>query len=263
MKNIEHLKTVYDPIDLEIKWQRLIAIMDEIDNAIIKTAFSTIVSESHDFACILLDEKGNSICQSSFSPPDFCVIIPSTTRSIIDKIGKNNINNGDVFVTNDPWIAAGHLPDYAIITPIFHKNILIGFVATIAHLADVGGHSGDIIANDVFTEGLCIPPSKLLKKYKENDLIFNLISNNTRVPDLVIGDLRAIVGTHKLGLKRIEEFISDYNLKTLMKISTTIRKNSEYLLRNKIYKLENGIYKYKLQIDGYFETVDLNVKIKI
>ena len=263
MKNINHLKTVYDPIDLEIKWQRLIAIMDEIDNAIIKTAFSTIVSESHDFACILLDEKGNSICQSSFSPPDFCVIIPSTTRSILDKIGKNNINNGDVFVTNDPWIAAGHLPDYAIITPIFNKNILIGFVATIAHLADVGGHSGDIIANDVFTEGLCIPPSKLFKKHKENDLIFNLISNNTRVPDLVIGDLRAIVGTHKLGLKRIDEFIHDYNLKTLMYISTTIRKNSEYLLRKKIYKLENGIYKYKLQIDGYFETVDLNVQIKI
>ncbi len=74
---------VQDPIDLEIKWQRLIAIMDEIDNATIKTAFSTIVSDSHDFACILLDSSGNSICQSSFSPPDFCVIIPSTARKII------------------------------------------------------------------------------------------------------------------------------------------------------------------------------------
>ena len=201
---------VQDPIDLEIKWQRLIAIMDEIDNATIKTAFSTIVSDSHDFACILLDSNGNSICQSSFSPPDFCVIIPSTARKIINKIGKNNINDGDVLVTNDPWIAAGHLPDYAILTPIFFKNKLIGFIGTIAHLADVGGHNGDIIANDVYTEGLCIPPSKLVKKSLENNFLFNIISNNTRVPDLVIGDLRAIIGTHKLGKNRIEEFFNDY-----------------------------------------------------
>ena len=254
---------VQDPIDLEIKWQRLIAIMDEIDNATIKTAFSTIVSDSHDFACILLDSNGNSICQSSFSPPDFCVIIPSTARKIINKIGKENINNGDVLVTNDPWIAAGHLPDYAILTPIFFKNKLIGFIGTIAHLADVGGHNGDIIANDVYTEGLCIPPSKLVKKSFENNFLFNIISNNTRVPDLVIGDLRAIIGTHKLGKNRIEEFFNDYKLNNFIKLSSVIMGNSEELLRNKIYKLKNGVYKYNLNIDGYFDIVTLNVSIKI
>ena len=262
MKNKKQIH-VKDPIDLEIKWQRLVAIMDEIDNATIKTAFSTIVSDSHDFACILLDSSGNSICQSSFSPPDFCVIIPSTARKIINKIGKNNINDGDVLVTNDPWIAAGHLPDYAILTPIFFKRKLIGFIGTIAHLADVGGHNGDIIANDVYTEGLCIPPSKLVKKNTENKFLFNIISCNTRVPDLVIGDLRAIIGTHKLGKNRIEEFFSDYRLNNFVNLSGIIRGSSEDLLRNKIYKLKNGTYKYNLNIDGYFDIVTLNVKIEI
>jgi len=262
MKNKKQIH-VKDPIDLEIKWQRLVAIMDEIDNATIKTAFSTIVSDSHDFACILLDSSGNSICQSSFSPPDFCVIIPSTARKIINKIGKNNINDGDVLVTNDPWIAAGHLPDYAILTPIFFKRKLIGFIGTIAHLADVGGHNGDIIANDVYTEGLCIPPSKLVNKNTENNFLFNIISCNTRVPDLVIGDLRAIIGTHKLGKNRIEEFFSDYRLNNFVNLSGIIRGSSEDLLRNKIYKLKNGTYKYKLNIDGYFDIVTLNVKIEI
>ena len=260
---IENNNLIKDPIDFEIKWQRLISIMDEIDNATIKTAFSTIVSDSHDFACILLDSFGNSICQSSFSPPDFCVIIPSTARKIIKKIGVTNINRGDVLVTNDPWIAAGHLPDYAILTPIFIKNKLIGFIGTIAHLADVGGHSGDIIANDVFTEGLCVPPSKLFDKNKENTFIFNIISNNTRVPDLVIGDLRAIVGTHKLGISRINDFLLDYKINSLNGLSLTIRKSSEILLKNKIFELKNGTYEYSLNIDGYFDIVTLKAKITI
>ena len=80
----------YNEIDIEIQWQRLIAIMDEIDNATVKSSFSTIVGESRDFACILVDSKGRSLCQSSYSPPNFCVILPRTVKAIIEKIGINN-----------------------------------------------------------------------------------------------------------------------------------------------------------------------------
>ena len=90
-------------------------------------------------------------------------------------------------------------------------------------MADVGGHNGDIIANDVYTEGLCIPPSKLVNKNTENNFLFNIISCNTRVPDLVVGDLRAIIGTHKLGKNRIEEFFSDYRLNNFVNITAIIR----------------------------------------
>ena len=176
--------------------------MDEIDNATVKTSFSTIVGESRDFACILVDSHGRSLCQSSFSPPNFCVILPRTVKDIIKNIGIDNIYPGDVLITNDPWIGTGHLPDYVIITPIFKSNKIVSFIGTVAHLSDVGGHNGDIEAEDVFTEGIRIPPCKLYVKYKENNELFNIIFKNCRVPDLVIGDLRAIYGTHKLGINR-------------------------------------------------------------
>src|SRR5687767_6630712 len=104
-------------ITLEILWQRLISIMDEIDNATVRTSFSTIVGESRDFACILVDQDGYSLCQSSFSPPDFCVILPRTTRAMLEKFPKETLREGDVLVTNDPWLGAGHLPDHVVVTP--------------------------------------------------------------------------------------------------------------------------------------------------
>ena len=194
----------YDPIALEIQWQRLIAIMDEVDNATVRTSFSTIVGESRDFACILVNADGVSLCQSSFSPPNFCVILPRTAKIMLEKFPTHTLREGDVLCTNDAWIGAGHLPDYIVITPVFHRGKLVAFMGTVAHLADVGGHSGDIVAPDVFTEGVRIPPSKLYQEGQENELLFDIIGQNCRVPNLVLGDLRAIVGTHQMGSRRLQ-----------------------------------------------------------
>ncbi len=257
------MTTEIDPITLEIQWQRLIAIMDEVDNAVIRTSFSTIVGESHDFACILLDQDGASLCQSSFSPPDFCVILPRTAKAILDKFPIESLEEGDVLVTNDPWLAAGHLPDYAIITPIFWQNKVVAFMGTIAHVADVGGHSGDIIASDVYTEGVCIPPAKLYKAGKENKLLFDIIGQNCRVPELVLGDMRAIVGTHQVGSKRLKEFLADYEMPNLSKLSEEILSRSETLLRQKISALPDGKYEFGLDIDGYIDIVHLHATVEI
>ncbi|MCX6039977.1 MAG: hydantoinase B/oxoprolinase family protein, partial [Caldilinea sp.] len=135
-----------DSVTLEIQWQRLISVMDEIDNATVRTSFSTIVGESRDFACVLLNHEGNSICQSSFSPPDFCVILPRTTRSMLQKFPLASLVEGDVLFTNDPWLGAGHLPDCVVVTPVFWQGKVIAFMGTIAHVSDVGGHRGDIDA---------------------------------------------------------------------------------------------------------------------
>ncbi|HBY96007.1 MAG TPA: methylhydantoinase, partial [Chloroflexi bacterium] len=165
-------QTAIDPITLEIQWQRLIAIMDEIDNATVRTSFSTIVGESRDFACILVDQDGSSLCQSSFSPPDFCVILPRTTRILLQKFPVTTLQEGDVLVTNDPWLAAGHLPDYVVITPVFWQGKVVAFMGTIAHVSDVGGHRGDIEGYDVYSEGLRLPPCKLYKAGQPDELIF-------------------------------------------------------------------------------------------
>ena len=255
--------TEFDLIQLEIQWQRLISIMDEVDNAVIKTSFSTIVGESHDFACILLNAEGGSICQSSFSPPDFCVILPRTTRAMLERFPVETLREGDVLVTNDPWLAAGHLPDYAIVTPVFHHGRVVAFMGTIAHLSDVGGHPGDIIASDVFTEGVRIPPAKLYEAGRENALLFQLIGQNCRVPNLVLGDLRAIVGTHQVGARRLREFLEDYDLADIVDLSTEIHDRSERVMRERIAAIPDGSYEFGLDIDGYHEIVHLHATVRI
>ena len=252
-----------DAIDLEIQWQRLISIMDEVDNATVKTSFSTIVGESRDFACILVDRDGVSLCQSSFSPPNFCVVLPRTTKVMLEAHPLETLREGDVLVTNDPWYGTGHLPDYIVITPVFHHGAVVGFMGTVAHLADVGGHPGDIEANDVFTEGVRVPPAKLYEAGEENRLLFDVIGGNCRVPNLVLGDLRAIVGTHQVGARRLREFLDDYEIDDLVDLSSEVHGRSERLMRERIEALPDGSYEFGLDIDGYRKIVHLHATVTI
>jgi N-methylhydantoinase B len=252
-----------DPISLEIQWQRLIAIMDEIDNATVRTSFSTIVGESRDFACILVDQDGSSLCQSSLSPPNFCVVLPRTAKVLLETYPLETLQEGDVLCTNDPWIGTGHLPDYIVLTPVFWQGKPVAFMGTVAHLADVGGHRGDIEAYDVFTEGIRVPPAKLYEAGQPNELLFDVIGNNCRVPDLVLGDLRAIVGTHLVGARRLYEFLTDYELNDLVELSDVIHVRSEKLMRERIEALPDGVHEFGLDIDGYIDLVHLHATVEI
>lgn len=253
----------FDPVSLEIQWQRLIAIMDEIDFATVKTSFSTIVGESRDFACILVDGKGDSLCQSRFSPPNFCVVLPRTARRLLQAHPLDTLEEGDVLCTNDPWIGTGHLPDYVLLTPVFHKGKPVAFLGTVAHLSDVGGHRGDIEALDVFTEGIRIPPCRLFSRGEPNEFLFNVIGNNCRVPNLVLGDLRAIVGTHVVGGRRLQEFLDDYGMEDMEELSSVIHSRSEDLMRSRIRDLPDGSYEFGLDIDGYIDIVHLHATVHI
>jgi N-methylhydantoinase B len=252
-----------DAITLEIMWQRLIAIMDEVDDAIVRTSFSTIVGESRDFAYILTDERGASLCQSSFSPPNFCVVLPRTARVLLEKFPIETLREGDVIATNDAWIGTGHLPDYVMISPVFKGGRVVGFIGSIAHVSDVGGHAGDIEAADVFQEGLRLPPCKIYEAGRPNELVFEIIGNNCRVPHMVLGDIHAMVGTHRIGCERIKEFLNDYELDDLRSLAAEIHGRSEAFMRQRIAALPDGVYEFGLDIDGYIDIVHLHATITI
>ena len=148
-----------DPISLEVMWQRLVAIADEIDTATIRTSFSTIVGESHDFGCILMDAQGRGLSQAQWSPPQFCTMLPRTTRDMLKRFPPETLREGDVLATNDPWIGSTHLPDYNLVSPVFHHGELVAFLGTVAHVSDVGGHLGDLEASDMFMEGTRLMPN--------------------------------------------------------------------------------------------------------
>ncbi len=252
-----------DPISLEIMWQRLISIMNEVDDKIVKTTFSTILSEGRDFACILTDTQGRSLCQSSWSTPNFCVVLPRTAKTLLERFPIETLRPGDVIATNDPWIGTGHLPDYVLLMPLFVNGGLVAFLGTVSHMSDVGGHPGEIESDDVFSEGLCMPPFKLYDAGVENALAFDVIGANCRAPDLLLGDLRAMASAARIASQRVHEFLVDDGLHDLEPIANAILDRSERHMRACISALPDGTYGYGMDIDGYIEPVHLQARVTI
>ncbi len=253
----------FDPISLEIMWQRLISIMNEVDDVIVKTTFSTILSEGRDFACILTDTQGRSLCQSVWSTPNFCVVLPRTAKSLLARFPLDTLKPGDVLATNDPWLGTGHLPDYVLLMPLFVRGRPIAFLGTVSHMSDVGGHPGEIESHDVYSEGLRMPPFKLYEAGVENTLAFDVIGANCRAPDLLLGDLRAMSGAARIGSTRFREFLDDYDLPDIDGLAETILDRSERLMRQRIDALPDGTYTYAMDIDGYIDTVRLQATVTI
>jgi N-methylhydantoinase B/oxoprolinase/acetone carboxylase alpha subunit len=252
-----------DPIALEIQWQRLVTIVDEIDTATIRTSFSTIVGESHDFGCVLMTADGAGLAQSQWSPPGFSTRLPRTTRAMLSRYARETLQPGDVLITNDPWLGSGHLPDYKVVSPVFHRGRLVAFFGTAAHVSDVGGHRGDLEAVDVFQEGTRVPPTFFYRGGCPVEVVHEFIAANCRVPDMVMGDLQAIVGTHRVGARRLQEFLDDYGLDDLEALSGEILTRSETALRRAIEALPDGVSSYEVTADGYFEPVTLRLRVEI
>ncbi|MDR7468130.1 MAG: hydantoinase B/oxoprolinase family protein [Armatimonadota bacterium] len=252
-----------DPITLEVQWQRLVTIVDEMDTATIRTSFSSIVGESHDFGCVLMDQDAAGLAQAQWSPPQFCTMMPITTRHMLRRFPKETLRPGDVLITNDPWIGSTHLPDYNLVSPVFHRGRLVAFFGTVAHVSDVGGHRGDLEAVDLFQEGTRVLPTFFYREGEPVEVVHEFIAANCRVPDLVMGDLNAIVGTHCVAGRRLEEFLDDYDLEDLRALSREILTRSETALRQAIAALPDGITRYEVTGDGYLEPFTLKVCIEI
>jgi N-methylhydantoinase B len=128
-----------DPITLEVWWSRLAAIADEAAATLLRTAFSTIIRESNDYTVVLMNTSGQTIAECRAGIPGFAALMSVLTRHLLAKFPPLSWRDGDIVITNDPWIATGHLPDVAMVTPIFHRGALAGFTGTAAHVPDIGG----------------------------------------------------------------------------------------------------------------------------
>ena len=255
-------RTAFDPITLDMLWQRLITVMNEVDQIIVRTTFSTILSEGRDFACILTDRDGRSLCQSTWSTATFTKVYPRTAKVLLERFPIETLREGDVLATNDPWMGTGHLPDYILLRPVFRRGEVIAFLGTVSHMSDVGGHPAEIESTDVFSEGLNMPPFKLYEAGEENELAFSIMGANCRVPNLLLGDLRAMAGAAKIGAERLTGLLDDYEFE-FAALAHEILSRSEDLMRRRIAALPDGRYEYGLDIDGYIETAHLQVAVEI
>jgi len=252
-----------DPIGLEIMWSRLINITEECWHTVIRTAFSLIIGEAQDFACEILDAKGNQIAHSPRAMPVFNLTLPIAVNAMIERHPPQTLVEGDVLITNDPWLCAGHLYDIAIAVPVFHDRRIVAFVGIVGHVADIGGTTDKLNAREIYDEGIQIPPMKLFKAGEPNEDLFQLLGENIRRPDQVLGDVHALVAAGVTGAKRINEFMEEYGMHDLEALATVVQNRAEVAMRKAINELPDGIYEHVVQGDGIDEIMTYPIKVSV
>ncbi|MFP6869285.1 MAG: hydantoinase B/oxoprolinase family protein [Nitrospinota bacterium] len=251
----------FDPITLEVLWRRLIGVVDEAAATLVRTSFSTLVRESNDFSCVITDDRGESLVQSSASIASFIGTLPITVRHFLRKFPPEKLDPGDILITNDIWYGTGHLPDVNIVKPIFFRGQFAGFSASTAHLPDIGGKIRSPDPREVYEEGLQIPMMKMYRAGVADETLINLIRYNVRVPDLVMGDIYAQIAANDLAERRLTELLEEYGLKNLRELTGEIQGRSEKAMREALREIPDGIYESEIETDGLADPIVVKTRI--
>lgn len=241
-----------DLLTAEIIWHRLVSIVEECEAVIAHMSFSPVVGEARDYAAALLDARGEVLAQAPSGIGTFVAILGRAGRNILDVIPAESLRPGDVLVTNDPWVCAGHLPDVMTMSPIFVGESIVGFATSIAHMSDLGGQIS-AEARDLFEEGLRITPCFLYRGGEPNEEVFRFIRSNSRSPQQVVGDLEAQVAATALMGRRVLEALGEQGLGGLAEVSEVMQTRAEVAVRHLIARLPDGVYRGELVCDGLDE----------
>lgn len=239
-----------NPIQLEILWSRLISAVDEAAATLIRTSFSPVVRDSLDFGCVLLDMTGRLVAQSTLSNPSFVGTLRYTVRHLLDRYPVGTLEPGDAYITNDPWIASGHLPDVTILTPVFHLGKLVAFAACGAHQADIGGRIRSADVRELYEEGLRIPFLRFCHRGVLNRDLMDVISANVRVPELVRGDLIAQVAANESCARRLIEILAELDMGDPALMFDGIIDGTRRAVLQSIAAIPPGEYHYEVMNDG-------------
>ena len=252
-----------DPVGLEIMWSRMINIAEECWQTVIRTAFSLIIGEAQDFACEILDAGGRQIVHSPRAMPVFNLTLPIAVNAMIERFPPETLEPGDVLVTNDPWLCAGHLFDIAIAVPVFREGKVVAFCGVVGHVTDIGGTKDSLHAREIYEEGFQIPPMKLFRAGEPNEDLFTLLAENVRRPDQVLGDVHALVAAGLTGAERIGEFMEEYGMHDLEAFATVLQSRAEAATRRAIASLPDGRYAHRVEADGLDTHLSFPIRIDI
>ena len=237
-----------DGIELEILWSNLIGIVTEQSKALQRIAFSPIVREAGDLATALFDVRGRMVAQATTGTPGHINSLAAAGAILAGRF-HNSLAPGDVVITNDPWLSAGHFFDITIFSPVFKDDHVIAYMGSTIHHTDIGGYGIGAGARDVHEEGLWIPPSKLYEAGVPNALLHDIIRHNVRTPDHVFGDLAAQVSSGRTGAERLLVFCDMHGLTDIEELSDEIIERSRVATQRAIAALPGGTYHGESQFD--------------
>jgi N-methylhydantoinase B len=231
-----------DGIELEILWSNLISIVSEQAKALQRIAFSPVVREAGDLANALFDTEGRMVAQAITGTPGHINSLAAAGKHFVKEFPPETLHPGDVLITNDPWLSAGHFFDITVMLPAFHKGKLIGFFGSTIHHTDIGGYGVGAGARDIHEEGLWIPLLKLYEAGKPNKVLHDIIRSNVRTPDEVFGDLAAQISSGKLACSRLSALLDRQGQDNIETLAQEIISRSETATRNAIRKLKPGTF---------------------
>ena len=250
-------------ISNQVMWNRLISVVEEQAQALIRTAFSTSVREAGDLSAGVYDLEGRMLAQAVTGTPGHVNAMADAVAHFIREIGQENIFEQDVYITNDPWKGTGHRHDITIVSPAFHLGSHVGFFACTAHVTDIGGRGFGADANSVFEEGLAIPIMKFAERGDVDQTLIRMIRENVREPDQLVGDVYALATCNEVGQRRLVEMMTEFGLTDLVEVADFILENSRRATIEAIKSLSGGSATGEMTIDGFETPITLKVKLDI
>ncbi|MBI4279557.1 MAG: hydantoinase B/oxoprolinase family protein, partial [Armatimonadetes bacterium] len=242
-----------DPVDLEIILARLRAMADEADRALLRTAFSSVVRDGKDYSLVITDPAGRCLALPTECMPLFVTSMPRTIGLLLERFPAQTLRPGDLILTNDPWMCAGHKSDLVLVAPFFHQGEVVAFIGTILHVPDIGGVLGDFRAWDIYEEGLALPPLKLYEEGRPNEAVLRILAENVRVPEHVLGDLAAMRAAVEVASRRMQEFLQDAAALDLHAVSEEVSRRAKDAFMERLRALPPGVYRAAVDADGVVE----------
>ncbi|HET6868253.1 MAG TPA: hydantoinase B/oxoprolinase family protein [Solirubrobacteraceae bacterium] len=256
------VRTRVDPVTAAVIAGALDSIAVEMGHKLARMSFSSIIRESEDFGCVICDSEARQLCESAQSTPLQSGPIPGYIRGINRRFAELGVEwkPGDVVIHNHSYYGASHQPDVAFCVPIFFGGELVGFSATTAHHLDLGaltpGTCGIVDATDAYAEGLQFAAIKVEEEGRRNEWVWQLIRDNVRAAQIVVGDMGAQVAAAKAGAARYLELIDRYGLQTVRDASDDLMDYSDRMLRREIEALPDGVYEAEGHLDGFVDDPD-------
>jgi N-methylhydantoinase B len=256
-------KSSLDAIRTQVMWNRLVAVVEEQAQSLLRTAFGTITREAGDLSAGVYNVEGHMIAQAMTGTPGHVNTMATAVVYFFERYPPSSMKPGDVYITNDPWLGTGHLFDYVMLTPVFLGKKLVAFFASTCHVIDVGGVGMSAKANSSFEEGTLVPHLPIRRQGVLNEDLISVILANSRHPVEVRGDLLSLISANDTGARRLVDMMQEFKLTSLEPLAKHILSTSEKAARDAIAELPNGSWSYEMPLDGYEQPLLVKCKLTI
>lgn len=255
--------TTYSNARLQVMWNRLLALVEEQGQTLIRAAFSPIVRECGDISAGIFDAKGQMLAQAVTGTPGHINTMAAAVQHLRARFPEQMMRPGDIFMTNDPWLASGHLNDFLLLMPAFLNGRVVGFTSCTSHLVDLGGLGMGPEGSDIYDEGLLIPPCRLVEEGEPNALLLEIIRANSREPIANEGDIYALIACCEAGVSRLLEMMAAFELEDLETLGRYIIDTSKRGTEAAIAEVPNGVYRNVMHVDGYETPLELHAALHV